>query len=426
VFTGAVPLEAVEAVCGEADGDVVDALDRLVDQSLVRRVPGRGGGVRFRLLALLRERARAHLPREEAERIRRRHTVWITTVLEDADERSWTADGPWIDRLGELLPEIRAAHAAAEAAEDWATAARITAALGNFWHREGHHPEGRRWTASALAHPSAVDDLLLARLHLAAGLVTWTGDLGTARGHWRAAAALSRRGRHERYLAAALAWTAMTFLGAAAAYPEALRLSEQAIDLARAVGEAPLIAQALHVEGELARVHGDEVLARAVYEEGRALAARVGDEPQLATFLAHLGHLAVGSGAVAEGRRLEQRALTLAWSAGRRMLAASFVSDLAGPELALGRPERAAVLVGAADAALRTLGAVRPPGARPDHEGVVGGLHAALGEPAFRRLHGEGSGVPLEEAVRLALTDRPVRAPVTEDDAGNEDDGAVA
>jgi predicted ATPase len=59
VFTGAVPLELVERVCGgDGEPDVVESLSRLVDQSLVRRMAGRGGAPRFRLLTLLRERAR--------------------------------------------------------------------------------------------------------------------------------------------------------------------------------------------------------------------------------------------------------------------------------------------------------------------------------------------------------------------------------
>jgi hypothetical protein len=85
------------------------------------------------------------------------------------------------------------------------------------------------------------------------------------------------------------------------------------------------------------------------------------------------------------------------------MVAAWFVSELAAPELALGRPDRAAVLVGAADQALLRLGAVRTPADLPEHERVLADLRAALGEAEFRRRHAEGAGLPLEDAVRLAL-----------------------
>jgi hypothetical protein len=83
------------------------------------------------------------------------------------------------------------------------------------------------------------------------------------------------------------------------------------------------------------------------------------------------------------------------------------VSELAGPELGLGRPERGALLVGAADHALEMLGVTRHPGDRPEHERVVAGLRAALGEEAFTRLRAQGAELSLPEAVALALSDAP-------------------
>jgi hypothetical protein len=87
------------------------------------------------------------------------------------------------------------------------------------------------------------------------------------------------------------------------------------------------------------------------------------------------------------------------------LVAAWFVSELAAPELGLGRPERAALLVGAADRALLRLGAVRTPGDRPEHDRVLEGLRCELGEHEFRRLLAEGGRLHLDAAVRLALAD---------------------
>ena len=58
-------------------------------------------------------------------------------------------------------------------------------------------------------------------------------------------------------------------------------------------------------------------------------------------------------------------------------MAAWTVSQLAGPEHALGRPELGAVLVGAGDEALRVLGARRHPGDVPEHDRVVAALRSA-------------------------------------------------
>lgn len=213
----------------------------------------------------------------------------------------------------------------------------------------------------------------------------------------------ARDGGSARYLACALALSAASRIGDAGLYAEARRLSDESVALARQVGERPLLAQALNIRGELTRVHGERDVARAAYEEGREVAAGAHDDTHLAMLSSNLGYLAVDRGDAAEGRRLKRDALSLAWSSGRRMVAAWFVLELAAPALALGRPDLAAVLVGAADRALLRLGAARTPGDRPEHERVLRGLRATLGDTGLRRLREEGAALPLEEAVRLAL-----------------------
>ena len=82
------------------------------------------------------------------------------------------------------------------------------------------------------------------------------------------------------------------------------------------------------------------------------------------------------------------------------MMAAWTVSELAGPELGLGRPERAARLIGAADEALR---ASRHPGDVGEHEQVLAAVRQKLGDDELRRLLAEGAQMSLDEAVKLAL-----------------------
>ena len=132
--------------------------------------------------------------------------------------------------------------------------------------------------------------------------------------------------------------------------------------------------------------------------------AAAGDEAHLGVFLANLAYLADHRGDYETARRLGRDALRLCWSLGRRMMAAWTVSELAGPELGLGRPEHGALLVGAADEALRVLGVNRHPGDVPEHERVVAGLRAAIGDDIWRARHVEGARLSLDEAVALALS----------------------
>ncbi|HEX6424138.1 MAG TPA: winged helix-turn-helix domain-containing protein [Acidimicrobiales bacterium] len=410
VFVGQVPLDAVEQVCapgpGVPPGEVVDALTRLVDQSLVRRTTGTLGEPRYVLLELLREHARELLAESgEAAAVEDRHAGYVAAFLDDLDERRWTdLSDRWIDLVTEVLGEIRAAHAWAERQGEAELAARIVADLGTYWHREGHHAEGRRWVYCALEHADRFDPLLAARLHLAAGFVEWPRDQTSARVHWEQAAAAFRGLGHDRYLAYALMLCAGTYIGDRSRYDLALGLCDDGIDLARHVGEKPLVAQGLNIRGELTRVAGDDGLALAAYEEGRDLAAATGDEAHLSVFLANLAYLADHRGDYDTALRLGRDALRLCWSLGRRMMAAWTVSELAGPELGLGRAEHGARLVGAADEALRVLGLTRHPGDVPEHARVVAGLRVALGDDAYRARYEEGGRLSLDEAVALALS----------------------
>jgi predicted ATPase/DNA-binding SARP family transcriptional activator len=403
VFAGAVPIEAIESVCGAPGLDPATALTRLVDASLVRRMPGRRGGLRFGLLQLLRERARILLQDDEMAELSARHATWVVSAVEEAEEQRWTdVGGPWIDRVADLLPEIRAAH-------DWAQrhdrplAARLTAAMGVYWQREGHHAEARVWAEDALARPAELDDLLVARLHLAAGWVERSTNLEGARQHWSTAIERFRALGHQRYLACALVWRSVGYVHDPDHYDVARELGEEGIRRARAVGERGLLIQALNVRGELARAHGDDDVALAHYQEACALAAECGDDTGLSVYLSNLAYLAARRDDWAEARRLACDALQRARALGRRMTTAWVVSQLAGPELALGRPELGAQLLGAADRALDVLGASLDLCDLPEHERVVAALHAALGDAGYDRQHAEGSRLSLDQAAELAL-----------------------
>jgi hypothetical protein len=341
VFSGPVPLEAVESVCGDHRLEVVEALSRLVDQSLVRRVPGRGGEARFVLLELLRERARELLAVQDGDAVDRRHAAYVAGWVADLEDRRWTdAAGWWVEAITELVGEVRAAHAWAVAHGETELATRITAAMGNFWRREGGQDEGRRWVAEAQATAGDIDDGLAARLQLAAGFVAWGRSELEARRHWEAAAEVFRRRGPDRYLAYSLSLTAASYIGDRAHYERAVGLCQEATTLARLGGELPMLTATLNSMGELTWVHGDDDRARVAYEEALQVARVVGDDQHTAMLLVCLSFLADHAGDHAEARRLACDGLRLVWSAGRRVTSAEALVQVAGAELGLGHPDR--------------------------------------------------------------------------------------
>lgn len=89
-------------------------------------------------------------------------------------------------------------------------------------------------------------------------------------------------------------------------------------------------------------------------------------------------------------------------------IAESF-EGLAGVACAQGQQERAARLFGAVEVLREALHAPMPPAARPDYEGQVATVRAALGESAFAAAWAKGRAMPMEQAISEAL-DAPAQA----------------
>jgi predicted ATPase/DNA-binding SARP family transcriptional activator len=401
VFQGAVPLEAVEAVW--TDGDVVDPLSVLVDHSLVRRTTGYRDEPRFGMLALVREHA-ARLADGDRDAARAAHAAYFSSYLDDLYERRWTdATDRWLDDISEMLQEVRAAHTWAARSGDVPLTARITAALGAYWFLEGHHAEGLRWIDEMLAVEHQLDPYVSARIHLAAGFMAFPSSRPEARGHWERATGLFRELGVTRLVAYGLAVTSATYIGDAEQIGLAMRMNDEALALGRGVGSPALVAQVLNIRGELTRVAGRDEEAREAYEEGLQISGDLHDEMYVSVFLSNLSYLADHRGDHEEARRLTHQALRICWSQGRRLMAAWTVSQLAGPELALGRPEVGAVLIGAGDEALRVLGARRHPGDVPEHDRAVAALTESLGDERFEELRAEGARLTLDEVLARVL-----------------------
>ncbi|HEX6424753.1 MAG TPA: winged helix-turn-helix domain-containing protein [Acidimicrobiales bacterium] len=405
VFAAPASLDAIEAVCavdGE-DGDPVVDLAGLVDKSLVRRIEGPRGEPRFTMLELVRDFAVEQLDASgEGDEVRRRHAHHVLDLVTGFEEARWRDATHWLDDINELAADTRAAHRWAVATGERATAAGIVAGL--FGYTEVNPVQLVRWIEQAVDWIDDVDPLTAGRLRLGAGYVELLrGHLERARAAWQQALELFSGLGHDRYSALAMAYTAATYIGSAADYEGALGMCAEAAGIARRVGEEPLMAHILNIEGELARVQGDDDRAGVAYRAALD-ATRVGREPGVeSTVLANLSYLAAHRGDYDEAHRLGRESLRMCWALGLRSPAAWGVGELAGAELGRGRPEQAARLVGASDAALEVLGTTRGPGDQPEHERVLRELERALGAERLTALVAEGAAMTLEECVREVL-----------------------
>ncbi len=204
VFAGGGPLELVERVCAlpedAADGndttDLLDLVESLAEQSLVRIEEDARDEVRFTMLETLREYAAERLEaRGETRHLRNRHADAVLALLEAGAEDG--ADrGAWLDRLDAEHDNLRAAIDHRIVTGDTADAAALAFGAWRFWQMRGHVVEGRRRVDRVLAMPAWTPEPSrdrLRALEAGGGLAYWAGDMAGAGVLYGAAADEARR-----------------------------------------------------------------------------------------------------------------------------------------------------------------------------------------------------------------------------------------
>ncbi|MET7328595.1 BTAD domain-containing putative transcriptional regulator [Nonomuraea sp. NPDC005650] len=338
-------LEAAEEVCAEPGVDVLDAVARLVDRSLVVRV----AGPRYRLLesvtAYCVERLREA---GEYDAIRERHARHYTALAERADLKG-PGQREWLARLDAESANLRLALAGPEPL-------RLVNALAWYWFLRGRLREARRSLSAALsavlsAGPSAALSSALgtpgasgaeeARASVwLAGIESLIGEPGTpirraeldpagaALADWfpsHAGWAYGDRRAHE--VAAERALAAYRELGDRWGEAAALCLrgklavgrgdlaamerdGERGLAVFRELGDGWGQIEAMDVLDRAAEIRGDYARAARLREEGLRLAEELGFEVSFK--VASLGRIAMLSGDYERADDFHERARRLA------------------------------------------------------------------------------------------------------------------
>jgi hypothetical protein len=279
VFAGGWTLEAAEAVgAGEsvAAWELLDLLTSLVDKSLVT-YDDPGGEGRYWLLETVRQYARDRLLETgEAIAVRDRHLDFFLRLAEEAEPRLHGREQlAWLDRLEAEHDNFRAALAWSRTEERHAESAlRLAGALAWFWNMRGYLNEGRRWLEDLLARPApAGATRARAKALGGAGLMaTYQGDFDAAPARFTESVALWRELGDRRALAHAMGW-----LGGCSEYSRRIPLLEEAVALAREVGDPWVLGLALwHLAVNVNRFQPDPERVRMLAEESIVLLREVG------------------------------------------------------------------------------------------------------------------------------------------------------
>ncbi len=186
----------------------------------------------------------------------------------------------------------------------------------------------------------------------------------------------------------------------------AAALHGQGLAERRRVGDRPGMPASLSALAELARLDGDPDTAGALLTEALAVATELDDRHCMTLALLHLAHLARDQGDPGGADALYRQAMPTTEDGSDEVAptasTATWLEGVGAIAAADGRPERAARLLGAADALRQAIGTPLPAHEAADRNDTIAGCSAVLGEEAFRAAFAAGAALALSDAVRLA------------------------
>ena len=279
VFMAGFDLDAAAAAAG---GDVerhqvLDLLTLLVDKSLVL-AENVGGRTRYRMLETVRQYAQERLGESgQGDSVRGRHRDHYAALAATLDAPAGDDYEQRIERVEAELDNLRSAFAWCRENAEVELASRLASSLQPVWLARGRIQEGMAWFDAVLADGNDRGDVAAAvrarSIAENALLEMYTG--ATDRVDQASEALAIARGVDDP----ALLLRALTACGGIAVYdPEvATPYLDEAVDLARSIGDTWRLSQILGLRAFGAIIVGDAIGAQAVAEEGRDLADAIGN-----------------------------------------------------------------------------------------------------------------------------------------------------
>ena len=450
VFVGGFTLEAVEAVCNP-DGslDILEGLNALVNNSLLRQEGLADGEPRFGMLETIRAYALERLAESgELENTRRGHAWYFGGVVNRVGQELYYADAlRWLNWLEHENDNIRATLTwCITDPQGGELGATLLFSLVWFWYRRGYFIEGRTWAERVLALPPIQAAPPLRALALASSglMALWQGKQDTCLAELQESLEIVQRLEDTRLVAVMLMGNAVVLINMGRdrdaqpflqealplfaelnmapfhaftlihlgnvelglGNPEQARaLHVEALAEAKAVGENWMISFALNNLGEVARTLGQYDQARKYYEECEALLRDTGDQGDLARFAHSLGYVAQSEGDFTRAEAQFSKSLRMFRRLGNRRGIAESMAGLAGLKARQGQAGWGATMLSAAESLLQVTGGAWWPADRVEVERNQEIIHDALDENELAAAQEKGVAMTLEQALAFA-TDR--------------------
>jgi predicted ATPase/class 3 adenylate cyclase len=363
VFVGGWTFDAADAVVdpsGELQLDTLDALEMLVDHSLIRRYESETDSTRFRMLQTIREYALERLDEAvEADEVGERHLSFFVQLAEDA-ENDLTTRLDLLEQLSEDHDNMRAALRRSIDSGRSAEGMRLAAAIWRFWQLKGHLIEGRKWLVELLKSDETQAPLRAKALTALGSIAYWQNDMAACAPYYAEALELQRALGDERGLADAIYNSAFVSL-IARDLDRAKELYEESREMFEVLNDDRGIGSTSWGLAMVAVTGGALDEAQRLADEANEHFARA--EDWFGQTLAKYVHYQVARlrGDLDLARRLVLEELAAFEAASDPVAIASFLDQVADVEISTGHAARALRLGGAAEALKEVGGGEVPP-----------------------------------------------------------------
>jgi predicted ATPase/class 3 adenylate cyclase/DNA-binding CsgD family transcriptional regulator len=307
VFMGGFDFAAAQTVASDgslARHQVLDLLTLLVDKSLVV-AEETGDRTRYRMLETMRQYGLEKLGEcSEADAVRTRHQDHYTAIAVEFENTTRVDHEHLLARADLNIDNLRSAFTWSCGRGDTEGALRLASALSPFWLGRGRIREALAWFGAAddqTSRDAEVSRAVRVRAVVdRAFLESWAGFPGRIEVVDQALAVARELGDPALLVRALVARAIVVGFDDEAARP----YFDEAADLARAIGDGWRLGQMLAWRAYIANVAGDPVSARAAADEGREVAEAIGDRLFARGCIGWRSYAHLGSGELLEALSL--------------------------------------------------------------------------------------------------------------------------
>jgi tetratricopeptide (TPR) repeat protein len=278
---------------------------------------------------------------------------------------------------------------------------RLASALVLFWMATKRLDEGSEWLDRALALPGGDNAHRGRGLFEAGYLAFWKGDDERSSLLQKQAVELGRQTNNPTVTALALVGLARIALRTDV--EEARRLCREALAVTEGTDDQAGRSSAMHVLGVAAQMSGDLLEARDLMSQRIALAKEQGNLVVVSSESGNLSMVERQLGNLDEAEALACEALDIAYRRGDELMTGWMMNGLAAVARDRGEFDRAATIIGIADAMMEAAGGAWPPDELVHYEQTVATLNAEMGSADFERVRAAGHSLTTSEAIDFAL-----------------------